>query len=92
MTIDLDRVNVLKDNNTREVFQAVVKPRTVTVRELKSSFPGLNLEETIVNLKNAGLIKEQPAVINDFSTLYVTANGLSTARALAGLDFNKMNL
>jgi hypothetical protein len=40
------------------------------------------LEHSITVLKDADLIKERPAAISDFSTLYLTANGLSAANAL----------
>lgn len=73
---------ILSDSNTRGVFEAVAEPRTISVRELRKSFPKVNLEQSIESLKALDLIAEKPAIIGDFSTLYVTANGLNVAQVL----------
>jgi len=52
------------------------------VRDLKSRFSDDVLNKTINRLKGLDLIKEKPSVIDDFNTLYVTADGLSAVRAL----------
>jgi hypothetical protein len=82
MILAMKPMNLLEDDTTRGVFEAVARPRTILIRDLKSSFPDIDLNHSITLLKNANLIKEQPAVINDFSTLYVTASGLNVAQAM----------
>jgi len=32
MTLNLDMANLLKDSTTREVFEAVAAPRTISIR------------------------------------------------------------
>jgi hypothetical protein len=81
--ISVETSNVLRDPKARGVFEAVAKPRTISLRDLKSSFSSdEDLQESIAVLKEADLIGEKPAVIQDFSTLYVTANGLNAVLAL----------
>jgi len=82
--LNLRTSQVLSDSNTRGIFEAVAKPRTISVGELRRSFPAVNLEQSIRTLKDADLIAENPAIIGDFTTLYVTANGLNVAQALRG--------
>lgn len=78
-----DKAKLLfEDAATRNVFEAVAKPRTILIRDLKNTFSGENLEHSINVLKEADLIKEKPAVINDFSTLYLTADGMDAVQAL----------
>jgi hypothetical protein len=84
--LNMETKNLFKDDTTRGVFEAVAKPRTILVRDLKINFPNLDLKRSITLLKDADLIKEQPAVIDDFSTLYVTANGLNLAQAMKRAD------
>jgi hypothetical protein len=75
--------NLLSNLTTRGVFEAVAKPRTISFRDLKRNFPAdEDLNEAITLLKQADLIGEKPAVINDFNTFYVTANGLNAVQAL----------
>jgi hypothetical protein len=83
MALNVELSNLFEDGTTRGVFEAVAKPRTILVRDLKTRFPNNDqLNQTISLLKNAALIKEMPSVINDFNTLYVTADGLSAVKAL----------
>ena len=88
MSLNIKTSNLLNDVTTRGVFEAVAKPRTISFRDLKSNFPAEDLEQSIVLLKQADLIGERPAVINDFSTLYVTASGLDAVQALRQLGKN----
>lgn len=76
-------VNVLRDLKTQGVFKAVAEPRTISFRDLKNSLPDEeNLQQSISDLLQADLIGEKTSVIPDFSTLYVTADGLNAVRAL----------
>lgn len=89
MGLNIKTSNLLSDVTTRGVFEAVAKPRTISFRDLKSNFPPEeDLEQSITLLKQADLIGEKPAVINDFSTLYVTASGLDAVQALRQLRKN----
>jgi hypothetical protein len=80
--MNMKTTNLFRDVTTRGVFEAVAKPRTILVRDLRNNFSREDLEHSITALKEADLIKEKPAVIDDFSTLYLTANGLNVAQAL----------
>ena len=80
--INYEFTDILVDDTTRGIFEAVLQPRTILIRDLKSKFPGTNVTQSITLLKNAKLIKEQAAPIYDFSTLYVTADGLNMAESL----------
>lgn len=82
MILNMKTTNLFQDDATRGVFEAVANPRTILIRDLKSNFPHIDLKRSITLLKDANLIKEQPAVIDDFSTLYVTASGLNVAQAM----------
>jgi hypothetical protein len=46
--ISVETSNVLRDPKTRGVFEAVAKPRTISLRDLKSSFSSdEDLQESI---------------------------------------------
>lgn len=82
--------NLLDDAGTRKVFKAVAAPRTIQLRDLETSLSGtdmvkFDLERSIDVLKDADLIKVRPAAIRDFSTIYLTENGLGVAQALKHL-------
>jgi hypothetical protein len=82
MALNVELTNLFDDDATRGVFEAVALPRTIMVRDLKTRFSDDVLNKTISRLKGLDLIKEKPSVIDDFNTLYVTANGLSAVKAL----------
>lgn len=83
MALNVELTNLFEDGTTRGVFEAVAKPRTILVRDLKTRFPNNSqLDQTISRLIKAELIKVKPSIIQDFNTLYVTADGLSADRAL----------
>lgn len=74
--------NLVKDAILRTVFEAVAKRRSIQVKDLKEQFSSEQLQHSIPALKGADLIRESIAPIEDFSTLYVTANGLTAESAL----------
>jgi hypothetical protein len=80
--INMDWAGIFSDVTTRGVFEAVAKPRTILFRDLKVDFPPEDVQRSLDRLKKANLIKEQTSAIQDFSTLYVTADGLSAAYAM----------
>ena len=93
MTLNPNTANLLKDETTRGVFKAVAGPRTVQFRDLKLQFSDASaLGQSIKKLAEANLIKVSEAPIEDFKTLYVTADGLNWAQALtrraAGVDLS----
>jgi len=82
MILTIKTADLLKDPTTRGVFEAVANPRTIRIRDLRINFPQVDLDRSIALLKNADLIKVEPAVIDDFNTIYVTATGLNVAQAM----------
>ena len=88
MALNVELSNLFRDGTTRGVFEAVAQPRTILVRDLKSRFPNnVQLDQTIRRLIKAELIKVKPSIIQDFNTLYVTADGLSAVTALKQQSF-----
>ena len=92
MSIDPSTFVVLFSNDvTKFVFKEVLKNRSAMFKEIRESlskkpeFSALDnstLEETVRKLKDADLIKERTAPIEDFNTYYVTADGLTAERQL----------
>jgi len=82
-----DIITLFSTPETRNVFDAVVKKLTIRFKDLVDS---LDLEEekvseSLVKLEEAKLIEEFAAPVNDFKTLYITANGLTANRELRRL-------
>ncbi len=50
--------------------------------ELQATLNNSKLEDAVKKLKDADLIKERTAPIEDFNTYYVTADGLTAERQL----------
>jgi hypothetical protein len=93
MAVDTNVVVMLLSNDvTKFVFREVAKNRSVLFKQLRESLdktPELQanpdkfqLEAAVKMLKDADLIKERTAPIEDFKTYYVTANGLTAERQL----------
>jgi hypothetical protein len=85
-------VALLSNKVVLEVFKNILEKRSVQFKEILSS-KGLKegeereqLEGAVKVLKEAELIKERPALIEDFNTYYITADGLSVARQLRRAD------
>ncbi len=92
-TIDPSAVVTLLSNDVvKLVFKVVLKNRSVMLKEireslnrtpeLQASLDEVKLEDAVKKLKDADLIKERTAPIEDFNTYYVTANGLTAERQL----------
>ncbi len=76
--------NYLADEATRKVFGMVVDQRKVRFKDLQESLH-LDREEAkskLKDLKEAHLIEERAAPLEDFSLYYVTAEGIEAAREL----------
>jgi len=93
LVMDTSNLVVLfSDNLTKLVFKEILKNRTVLFKDIRDSVQKHrqnsalvdepHIEKAVNLLKNADLIKERPAVIGDFSSYYVTANGLNAERQL----------
>jgi len=92
MAIDPSVVMLLSNNVVKLVFKEVLKNRYVLLKEIRESLykkPELQatlnnskLEDAVKKLKDADLIKERTAPIEDFNTYYVTADGLTAERQL----------
>ena len=92
MAVDTSIIVMLLSKDTiKRVFKEVLRNRSVLFKELRESLrktPELRaldkpqLEEAVKKLKDADLIKERTASIEDFNTYYVTADGLTAERQL----------
>lgn len=85
--INADLVSLLTIPTIRNVFIKVAQERTIRFRDLQHSL-GIKRDEavaTLNKLKEAKLIKEQGAPVDDFATFYVTAAGISVERQLRNL-------
>jgi hypothetical protein len=56
--------------------------RPLTEKPIAGPAAQEQIEDAVRKLKSANLIEERPAPIKDFSTYYVTANGLNAEREL----------
>lgn len=82
-----DVVTLLTVPAVRDVFNKVAKERTIRFKKLQSDL-GIERDEAFASLnklKEANLIKEHEAAVEDFTTFYVTAEGLSVERELRNL-------
>lgn len=82
MSVDLIKLSVLANRANNQVFNQVVNNRSIRFSDLINN-TGLNRDETkraLLELKNASLIDETGAPIDDFKTYYITATGLETSR------------
>jgi hypothetical protein len=78
---------LVTDPAMRLAFDNIVKQRAVQWKDLSTFFEGEQIDKTdgrakLNVLKNANLIKEEPCDIDDFTTFYVTKEGLSVNRKL----------
>lgn len=82
---------LLSDTLTRHIFDFIAKRRKAIYKEIRYTVEGETGEgppqpdevlKRLQRLKEAGLIEEQNSPIPDFSTYYVTAEGLSVERKL----------
>ena len=79
-------VMLASSSAVRTIFEAILKNRSAIFKDLmavvgKSTGDDQEsrreVEAAVSLLKEADLIKERPAAIEDFSSYYVTANGLA---------------
>lgn len=82
--ISANVISLLSIPTIRTVFNKVAQERTIRFKELQNS---LGIEravafDTLKKLKEANLIKEHGAPVEDFTTFYVTAAGISAEREL----------
>jgi hypothetical protein len=91
-------VFLLSNQFVKTVFKEVAKNRSMVFKDLQESvlktsevqrepaaghmIQKQQLEDAVQRLKDAGLIKERPASIEDFNRYSVTANGLVAERQL----------
>jgi len=72
-----------------KVFHTVADARKIALKDLWDSVEGSSKEqvsESVKQLSKAGLIAEVPSSLEDFSTYYVTADGLTAERQIGRLD------
>jgi len=85
--MNADVVTLLTVPAVRDVFNKVAKERTIRFKKLQNDL-GIERDEAFASLnklKEANLIKEHEAAVEDFTTFYVTAEGLSVERELRNL-------
>lgn len=83
VTIDYKILAALSDPTTKQVLHTVVAGKAVRLRQLLT---GVASEAATLRaieiLKEAQLIKETPAAIDDLKTYFVTASGLEVDRLI----------
>jgi hypothetical protein len=88
MTSDPKRATLSNPLN-QNVFKAVVKARHLILKDLfgslESSTPKDDVVQSLNQLEKVGLIKAESSSIPEFSTYYVTAEGLQADRQLRRL-------
>ena len=89
MQVDPKFIALSKPSN-QQVFKEVAKRRQVNLKDLLVSLPTKMtrevVSESLNELEQVGLIKEESASLEDFKTLYVTAEGLQAERQLRRLE------
>jgi hypothetical protein len=82
----VDPKQTLIDPTNKRVFGAVVKARHILLKDLwktlKSDTEQSNVDQSLGQLQEAGLIQVEPGSLRDFNTYYVTAEGLQMDRKL----------
>jgi hypothetical protein len=92
MALDLTLSALLANGVVVSVFKEVLKNRSALFRDVvnsvgrKSNLPShtakTEVENAVLLLKDADLIRENTAPIEDFTSYYVTAKGLNAERQL----------
>jgi hypothetical protein len=81
---------VLSDKVVQNVFGAVLKNRSMLLKDIKDEVGNVASKEDVLGavqtLRNADLIGEKAAGIADFNTYFVTANGLGAERVLRSVS------
>jgi DNA-binding transcriptional ArsR family regulator len=90
MALDTATMAVLSAPLIRTIFELVAKERTINFKDLaaqlqEKQIPKEEVSKSLETLKEVSLIKEHPASLEDFNTLYITADGLSAERQLRRL-------
>jgi hypothetical protein len=95
MALDpVSMVTLFSSAIVKDVFKAILKERSAIFKQLLVTL-GKNtenpedrkqVESAVSKLKEADLIKERPADIEDFNSYYVTSDGLSAERQLRLAD------
>ena len=82
--MDLATLSLLSDPIARRIFEHVVKMRSIRFEELaKRVQPEVDRQLTkamLQKLEQAQLISEKGASLDDYTTYYVTADGLEASR------------
>jgi Mn-dependent DtxR family transcriptional regulator len=78
---------LLVNDQARQVFEKIAEKRYVRLKDLRDMLgqdPAAitHLNENLNSLKQARLIDEEGASLEDFTTYYVTSDGLSAERQL----------
>jgi hypothetical protein len=72
---------VLRDSFAREVFGEVYRNRSIRLDQLGTRFPSRpETKIALQHLLGAQLVSVRPSLVDDFSTYFVTADGLKAGR------------
>lgn len=78
---------LLTSDPAKEILEQVAKNRFIRFGELlakiKPSFDRGEAKRAVGQLKQLNLIDERESAIDDFNTLFITADGLAASRRLA---------
>jgi DNA-binding HxlR family transcriptional regulator len=90
MSVDFDKLSVLMNSETRNVFEEVCNERTIRFRELVNRLAKKidinHITQILDKLREAEFIqRDDSSGIEDFYTYYVTADGLEAMRIVRTL-------
>lgn len=75
---------LLADQKIRDTFELIASVRKIRLKDLLDRLHASKEDASVrlIRLKDANLIEEEKASVEDFNTYYVTADGLSVERKL----------
>jgi DNA-binding HxlR family transcriptional regulator len=84
--VDINKLSSLAKPTARLVFGQVVKNRTIRFGDLVKQVPAIDqavAREDLRGLEQANLIAKKSSAVEDFTTYYVTADGLEASRKIS---------
>lgn len=87
--------HILEDSDFRKVFRRIARERLISFRDLSDVLDREgepvrdNLRGVAEQLVEAGLVGKRQAPVSDFTTYYLTADGLSANRTVQNLEYKQ---